>query len=178
VAGDARERIVCTSCGKIHFENPKVLVACFAHWGEKLLLCRRRDEPGAGKWTSPGGFVETGETLQGAAARETAEETGLILDPQELVPYSMASLPHLAEIYVTFRIAIGEPTLKAGAESLDVGLFDLASMPWDHIAFWETESFYRMFFEELQRNQFSFHLGEIHAHSRARRSYTFGPPHE
>jgi ADP-ribose pyrophosphatase YjhB (NUDIX family) len=174
VADDARERTVCTRCGKVHFENPKVLVACFAYWNDKLLLCRRRYEPAAGRWTSPGGFVEMGETLQGAAARETAEETGLAVDPNTLIPYSMASLPHLAEIYVTFRIAIPEPRLTPGAESLDVGLFDEKAMPWDEIAFWETESFYRMFFDELRRDRFSFHLGEIHANSRARRSFTFG----
>lgn len=168
-------RMVCSRCQVVHYENPKVLVGCFAHWSGRLLMCRRRFEPGAGRWIMPGGFVESGETLQAAAARETAEETGLIVNPNALIPYAIASLPHLAEIYVSFRIAVEEPRLTAGPECLEVSLFDSASMPWGSTAFpAEIEGFYRIFFDELQRNQFSFHLGEIYSHSRGIRSFSFG----
>jgi 8-oxo-dGTP diphosphatase len=44
---------------------------------ERLLLIRRRNEPGAGLWSLPGGRVEAGETDQQAVVREVAEETGL-----------------------------------------------------------------------------------------------------
>jgi ADP-ribose pyrophosphatase YjhB (NUDIX family) len=45
-----------------------------------VVLVRRRFEPLAGQWSLPGGAVDVGETLEGAIARETLEETGLVVD--------------------------------------------------------------------------------------------------
>ncbi|MEU5158044.1 NUDIX domain-containing protein [Streptomyces sp. NPDC020875] len=54
----------------------------------RLLLLRFRldpDDPGTGfGWSTPGGGVEDGETLAGAAARELCEETGLSVPPEAL----------------------------------------------------------------------------------------------
>ena len=46
----------------------------------RLLLVRRRNEPGAGLWSLPGGRIEPGETEQQAVVREVREETGLTVD--------------------------------------------------------------------------------------------------
>ncbi|MCF6745271.1 NUDIX domain-containing protein [Blastococcus sp. KM273128] len=43
----------------------------------RLLLVRRRNDPGRGLWSLPGGRVEPGETVAGAVEREVREETGL-----------------------------------------------------------------------------------------------------
>lgn len=42
-----------------------------------VLLVQRKNEPFAGFWALPGGFVEEGETCENAVVREVAEETGL-----------------------------------------------------------------------------------------------------
>lgn len=176
VEAENRARLVCAQCGRVFFENPKVLVTCLAHWQGRVVMCRRAHEPAAGLWILPGGFVEKGETLEAAAAREAVEETGLIVNPQELIPYSITTLPDLCEIYICFRIAISEPLLRKGPESLDVGLFGEDDMPWEHIAFAEAPSFYRLFFTEYRAGRFALHLSTARADMRQRREFRMVDP--
>ena len=51
----------------------------------KILLVKRAFEPGAGKWSIPGGLVEVGEKLAEAGIRETEEETGITVQVLELI---------------------------------------------------------------------------------------------
>lgn len=55
-------------------------IAIVLHAG-RVLLVRRRKAPDAGLWGFPGGHVEAGETALAAAARELAEETGVLARP-------------------------------------------------------------------------------------------------
>lgn len=50
-----------------------------------MLLVQRRNPPDAGLWGFPGGHVEPGETALDAAARELAEETGVIARPRAYI---------------------------------------------------------------------------------------------
>jgi ADP-ribose pyrophosphatase YjhB (NUDIX family) len=52
---------------------------------DRVLLIRRGHEPLKGCWTLPGGLLELGESLIEGTIRETREETGLIVEPLELV---------------------------------------------------------------------------------------------
>jgi 8-oxo-dGTP diphosphatase len=52
--------------------------------GRVLLVCRG-SEPLKGHWTLPGGVLEVGETLVEGVVREVREETGLLVEPLELV---------------------------------------------------------------------------------------------
>ncbi len=58
--------------------------AVVVHEG-RVLLVRRGNEPLKGHWTLPGGLLELGESVVEGVARETREETGLIVEPIELV---------------------------------------------------------------------------------------------
>jgi 8-oxo-dGTP diphosphatase len=51
----------------------------------RVLLVRRGHAPLKGKWSIPGGLVELGEKLQSAVRRELKEETGLVVEPVEIV---------------------------------------------------------------------------------------------
>ncbi len=58
--------------------------AVVVHEGRVLLVCRG-SEPLKGHWTLPGGLLELGETVIEGVAREVREETGLVVEPMELV---------------------------------------------------------------------------------------------
>jgi 8-oxo-dGTP diphosphatase len=51
----------------------------------RVLLVRRGSEPLKGHWSLPGGMLEVGESLHAGVVREVREETGLIVEPVELV---------------------------------------------------------------------------------------------
>lgn len=64
---------------------PLVGVGAVAIKNGKILLVRRAFDPGAGKWSIPGGLVEVGEKLSEACSRETEEETGIKVEILELI---------------------------------------------------------------------------------------------
>jgi ADP-ribose pyrophosphatase YjhB (NUDIX family) len=131
--GDHRTRIVCTACGDVHYQNPRIVAGCIVECQGSILLCRRAIEPRRGYWTNPAGFMEIGETLIDAAARETREEA-----LAEVTVGSMLSVVNVlrpAQVHIFFRATLPEPKFGPGAESLDVQLFDEAKLPWDELAF-------------------------------------------
>ena len=79
----------------------------------RLLLIKRGREPFMGRWALPGGFVEHGETVEKAVAREFREETGMAAKPVALVGvYSDPGRdPRGHTVAVAFLL--GEPSGKA-----------------------------------------------------------------
>ena len=51
----------------------------------RVLLVQRGTEPAKGQWSIPGGLIDVGESLREAVAREVFEETGLVVEPVELI---------------------------------------------------------------------------------------------
>ncbi len=94
------QRLACTACDFIFFLNPKlVAVVVVCHEG-KVLLGRRTMSPGKGMWSFFGGYVDRGETVEGAARREVKEETNLDVNLEQLVGvYSEAGSPHVLIAY-------------------------------------------------------------------------------
>ena len=131
--GDHLPRAVCDRCGAVHYENPRVVVGCVPEWRGRILLCRRAIEPRRGFWTAPAGFLEIGESMHAAAARETAEEALAQVEVSSLL--SVVNVLHAAQVHVMFRARLSAAEHGAGLESLETALFGEAQIPWDEIAF-------------------------------------------
>lgn len=160
-AGDSRERLCCDNCGFVHYDNPKVLVACMMSWQGRALWLRRANAPHAGLWGMPMGFMEVGETPRAAAARELREETLVDVDPETLSLYIMGSLTRMNEIHIVFRGELPSDYCGIGEEVLEVALLEEDEVPWREFAYPEVEEPARRYYRELRTRQFGIYLGEI-----------------
>ena len=68
-------------------QQPIVAVGAVVIHQNRVLLVRRGQQPGKGDWAIPGGRVELGERMHAAAVREVFEETGVSIQPGELIYY-------------------------------------------------------------------------------------------
>jgi ADP-ribose pyrophosphatase YjhB (NUDIX family) len=131
--GDSLPRAVCDHCGRVHYENPRVVVGCVPEWRGQILLCRRAIQPRRGYWTAPAGFLEIGESLHAAAIRETAEEALAEVELGSLL--CVVNVLHAAQVHVMYRARMRSEKHGAGVESLETALFDEGAIPWADVAF-------------------------------------------
>jgi len=105
--------------------HPRVAVGAIVFRAGKVLLVRRGQPPAEGLWAIPGGSVELGESLQGAAEREVREETDITVRAGEPV-YTFDMVERDAAGKVRFHYVIidlkadyfgGEP--RAGGDALE-----------------------------------------------------------
>jgi len=157
--GDHLPRYVCEACGAIHYQNPRLVVGCVAEYAGRILLCRRAIEPRRGYWTVPAGFMENGETLQQAAARESHEEALAEVSIGSLL--SVVHVLHAEQVHVFFRATLAEARYAAGPESLEVGLVAAADIPWTDIAFPSTEFTLRRYLEDQASGHEPYHFTTI-----------------
>src|SRR5437588_12270439 len=66
-------------------EVPLVGVGAIIIEGARVVLVKRAHPPIQGQWSIPGGVLEVGELVRDAAIREAREETGLIVEPADLL---------------------------------------------------------------------------------------------
>ena len=109
-------RFVCTNCHMVHYKNPLLVLGCVPEWQNRILLCRRAIEPRLGFWTVPAGFMENGETMQEAAARECQEEAMARVEVGSLL--AVVSVTRANQVHVMFRAKLLEPKFAPGPESL------------------------------------------------------------
>jgi ADP-ribose pyrophosphatase YjhB (NUDIX family) len=131
--GDNRARLVCADCGFINYENPKVVVGAVCLWEDRILMCRRAIEPRRGFWTLPAGYLEVNETTADGARREAWEEARAEIALDGVL--AVYSIPRLSQVQVIYRARLVSPDVTAGPESIEVGLFGWAEIPWGDLAF-------------------------------------------
>lgn len=130
--GEDRQRRVCDRCGFIDYVNPRIVAGVIAVRDGKVLLCRRAIEPRRGYWTLPAGYMEEGEDVMAAAAREAREEALAELAMEGVL--AVYSVPRISQVQILFRARLLN-TPAPGPESEAVGLYDWADIPWPELAF-------------------------------------------
>ncbi|MCX6677340.1 MAG: NUDIX hydrolase [Methanothrix sp.] len=116
--------------------TPLLAVDAVILFAEGIVLIKRDNPPFAGSYALPGGFVEVGETVEAALAREAREETGLDIELLGLVGiYSNPARDPRGHVVSAAFLARGRGELMAGSDARSAQVFALMGLPplaFDH----------------------------------------------
>ncbi len=116
--------------------TPLLTVDALIIYEGKIVLIKRKNPPFKDRFALPGGFVEVGERVEEAVAREAKEETGLYIGLIKLQGvYSDPSRDPRGHTVSICYLAKGRGKLKAGSDAKEIGLFGLNEIPelaFDH----------------------------------------------
>ena len=128
--GDLRP--TCPRCGYVAFRSPSVGVAVLVidDAGRVLMVQRAEGATQSGRWSIPAGYMDYGEEVREAAAREVREETGLDVQVGDVV-FAASNFhdPAKLTVGVWFAGTITGGSLCAGDDAADAGWFSLDTLP-------------------------------------------------
>jgi NAD+ diphosphatase len=117
---------VCPSCGAEHHPRTDPVVIMLVTDGDRLLLGRQASWP-SGRYSALAGFVEPGEALEEAVAREVREEAGVIVGPPRYVTSQPWPFPASLMLGFTAPYESGEAEIRDD-ELQDVRWFERAEI--------------------------------------------------
>jgi 8-oxo-dGTP diphosphatase len=136
---DSEDILAMAKKGKYVYDWPRPMVSVdaavfkFFRGRAKLLLIKRGNEPFKGRWALPGGFVDIDEELEAAAARELAEETGLVCaELEQMRTFGRCGRdPRGRQITIVFMgvASRGQRRPKAGDDAAEAKWFDIGKLP-------------------------------------------------
>jgi ADP-ribose pyrophosphatase YjhB (NUDIX family) len=103
----------------------------------RVLLVRRGREPLKGQWSLPGGLLELGERLTAGVAREVLEETGLMVEPIELI--ELLDRIHREDERVRYHYVIADYLCRVTGGTLQAAS-DADDVRWAERAEWNSHS--------------------------------------
>jgi 8-oxo-dGTP diphosphatase len=132
-------------------KKPVVGVGAIILDGDQILLEKRKNSPGKGKWAVPGGLVELGENVEQAVIREVKEETGLEVDEPRLVDVvNYVSLGEKGAVMYHYVIIDYLVTVKSGKLKAASDADALKWVPFNEVDEYDLTESFRQFF---QRNR-------------------------
>jgi len=118
-------------------DAPLVGVGAVIVDGGSVLLVQRGREPLKGRWTLPGGVLELGESLTEGVIREIKEETGLLVDPVQLI--ELLDRIHRDGDRVRFHYVIADYLCRVAGGELGAAS-DADAVRWVERAEWTSHS--------------------------------------
>jgi ADP-ribose pyrophosphatase YjhB (NUDIX family) len=143
---DDKPRPCCVGCGYVHYVGPVLAAGLILQDGERYCLVRRAHDPGKGKWSFPGGFVDIDERAEDAALREAREETGCEAEIDELIGIYNSTGPGGKRVAIA--VFAGRVTSHGSAISEEVAAIEWfvpAEIPWNQFAFEATAAALRSY---------------------------------
>ena len=132
-------------------KKPVVGVGAIILDGDQILLEKRKNSPGKGKWTVPGGLVDLGENVEQAIIREVKEETGLeAYDPRLVDVVNYISLGERGSVMYHYVIIDYLVTVKEGKPKASSDADALKWVPFSEVEEYDLTESFRLFF---QRNR-------------------------
>ncbi len=138
---------------RLYPDHPIVGVGAVIVYQGKILLEKRKNKPGKGKWAVPGGLVELGETLEDAVIREAEEETCLkvekpcLLDVVDNVDIDDNGKVRYHFVIVDYALQVASVTFKASSDAEE-----LRWVPFDEVEKYELTQSFREFLQRNRRN--------------------------
>jgi len=150
---DNRTVPACSShpkCEFVDWNNPNPYANVLLSLDGRVLLVKRAQMPMKGHWCLPGGYLDSFESPEAAAARELFEETGLesVIDKKNILAVTTEGNNDIQVFYWAKKITGGSLTLNH--ESLDLRFFEEHELPED-IAFPTHEQVIRDWFSKNRR---------------------------
>lgn len=126
--------VTCPSCGFVGYANSAPCAVALVEDGKgRLLLGRRAIAPHEGMWDTPGGYLDEHEHPLEALRRELLEETGLEIEPEEVIGIFSSQYgggedaKSIFDVAYRCRLIGGE--MAVSDESLEAGWFSLDDFP-------------------------------------------------
>jgi 8-oxo-dGTP diphosphatase len=115
----------------------------------KIVMAKRANDPGRGKWTIPGGIVELGESIKTTVIREAKEETCLdVADPELIDVVEAVTLDEEKKIKYHYVIADYFVKVKGGELKAESDVLELRWVPFEEIDQYVTTTSFQDFMRD------------------------------
>jgi ADP-ribose pyrophosphatase YjhB (NUDIX family) len=125
------QRQACDGCGTVFYRNPlPVAASVLLNEAREVLLVKRRRAPHKGEWCLPTGFAESEESIEAAALRELAEETGVTGRVLRLLSTASAASEYYGDLlFVCFEVERTGGAERAGDDAEEIAWFPSDRLP-------------------------------------------------
>lgn len=130
------DHLTCVACSERYWPASVPGAQAVIERDRQVLLGRRRNDPGAGRWDLPGGFLDEGEDALVALHREIREETGLEVEIVEFLGTWNEAYWTRTVLCLTWRARVVGGEELAGDDLVELRWFRVDDRPHgDELAF-------------------------------------------